>query len=269
MDSLIINQVKTLGLGTSGYLAGTSGPVGGLYTTQTQTQLSNNGYGIIRSGNKDVDSDNDGMPDYWELATGSNINTDDAMQIGSNGYTLIENYINWLGDLHATTYINTTIDIDLSKLAGGFTNMSPVYSTATALNGTAILLADNHTVRFTPTSDLSGIGSFHFTVNGSDNTSYTDTVRIAISRIKPTAINELKNKINIYPNPAANQIFVQIISDFKYEVYDALGKMALRGQSNQSGDNQKIDISKLNNGVYTLKITNNNVKTAYQFIKKK
>ena len=36
-----------------------------------------------------VDADHDGMPDYWELATGSNPSADDAMQLAPDGYTLL------------------------------------------------------------------------------------------------------------------------------------------------------------------------------------
>ena len=66
-------------------LSEATGPDSGLYTSQAQTGLDNNGYGLIRSGNKDLDTDNDGMPDYWEKANGSDVNVNDAMQIASDG----------------------------------------------------------------------------------------------------------------------------------------------------------------------------------------
>lgn len=56
-------------------------------------------YGVPSSwtvwkGNARIDSDNDGMPDAWETANGTDPNKDDAMTIAANGYTNIENYIN-------------------------------------------------------------------------------------------------------------------------------------------------------------------------------
>ena len=66
MDALIISQVMTLGKGTTGLGAGTVGPDGGLYTSQAQTGLPNNGYGAIAGGTRPTDTDNDGMPDNWE-----------------------------------------------------------------------------------------------------------------------------------------------------------------------------------------------------------
>src|SRR6185503_1611885 len=96
VDALVISQVRTLGRGTTGTGANTTGPDGGLYTSQTQTGLSNNGYGAIAGGTKPTDTDNDGMPDFWERTNGSNPAMNDAMQKAPDGYALIERYLNWL-----------------------------------------------------------------------------------------------------------------------------------------------------------------------------
>ena len=48
------------------------------------------------------DTDQDGMPDYWENGTGSNpgvANNNDASPSGS-GYTRLEDYLNWLAEPH-------------------------------------------------------------------------------------------------------------------------------------------------------------------------
>ena len=49
------------------------------------------------------DQNNDGMPDTWERANGSNPNADDAMMKAADGYALIEHYVNWLAGPHATS----------------------------------------------------------------------------------------------------------------------------------------------------------------------
>lgn len=46
------------------------------------------------NGEARIDTDGDGMPDWWETANGTNPLVDDAMVIASNGYANIENYIN-------------------------------------------------------------------------------------------------------------------------------------------------------------------------------
>lgn len=56
------------------------------------------GYPIMESGTPPVDSDHDGMPDKWELAVGLNpYDANDARgDRDGDGYTNIEEYINWL-----------------------------------------------------------------------------------------------------------------------------------------------------------------------------
>jgi len=168
MDSLIWSQVNSLG--TAGIL----------YTSQTATGLDSNGYGSIEGGTRATDSDNDGMPDFWESATGSSVSSDDAMTLGSDGYALIEKYINWLGTLHATVLKNGSADIDLQTFTSGFESVSPTYTVDNAVKGTAELESDGYTVRFTPAWDSMGLASFEFTVKGSDNTAYTAKVSVLV-----------------------------------------------------------------------------------------
>jgi Carbohydrate binding module (family 6) len=179
MDALIMNQVKTLGSGTSGTGAGTTGPTGSLYTTQTQTGLGNNGYGTISGGTVSLDTDGDAMPDYWERALGSNVTTADSMVVASNGYTRLENYINWLADPHVAGSGSSNIDILLTAYTGGFT-ASPVFTVTGAVNGSVSLLSDGKTARFVPTAGFSGLGSYKFTVTDSAGSTMTTTVGVLV-----------------------------------------------------------------------------------------
>jgi len=181
LDQLIIDQVRTLGHGTTGTGVGTVGPAGSLYTSQTQTGLSNNGYGALQGGARPTDSDNDGMPDFWEDATGSNPNTDDAMTKASNGYALIEQYLSWLAEPHAQTTVNTAVDIDLATMTLGFQGVSPTYSVTAQTCHSATLLADGHTVHFVPATDFTGVTYFDFTVDGSDGSTYGGHVLLVIA----------------------------------------------------------------------------------------
>lgn len=181
MDALIISQAMTLGKGTTGSGANTVGPDGGLYTTQTATGLDNNGYGTIASGTRPTDTDNDGMPDNWENANGSSPSTNDAMTKASDGYTLIEHYVNWLAGPHASTTTGTSVDIDLSAWATGFSTVSPTYSVSGAQNGTVTLNSDGHTAHLQPSAGCHGLAAFNFTVTGSDGTAYTNTVVVLVA----------------------------------------------------------------------------------------
>lgn len=54
---------------------------------------------------KPTDSDNDGMPDEWEKANGTNPNADDAMTIAANGYANIENYVNGISKSNVRAFL--------------------------------------------------------------------------------------------------------------------------------------------------------------------
>jgi hypothetical protein len=168
MDSLIWSQIASLGKS------------GQMYTSQTQTGLSNNGYGTIAGGTKPTDSDNDGMPDYWEKAMGLNSAKDDAMTIDANGYANIEEYINWLGMPHAWAQSGAAVDVDLTAFTSGFKSVSPTYTVASATKGSVAMQADGKTARFTPTAGASGLGSFSYTVKGNDGTTWTENVSVLV-----------------------------------------------------------------------------------------
>jgi len=82
VDAYLIDELTSLG--TKGII---------IKDETDPAQFSLGGPGVIRSGNKPLDSDNDGIPDEFEDKWGLNKNDpSDAMKLGSNGYTNIENY---------------------------------------------------------------------------------------------------------------------------------------------------------------------------------
>jgi autotransporter-associated beta strand protein len=184
IDDLVLSQVKTLGNGPTGTGAGSAGPDGSLYTSQSQTGLGNNGYGVINGGVAALDTDGDGMPDFWEQANGSNLGSNDAMTLDPDGYAKIEKYINWLAGPHAQTSTNTPVTIDLWQYTAGFTNASPTYLVSNPTNGT-VTLSNSHFAVFTPTAGLIGMGGFQFSVSASDGSAFTNSVSVAMSALQP------------------------------------------------------------------------------------
>ncbi len=256
LDRLILSQVKTLGKGTTGTGTGTTGPDGGLYTSQTQTGLSNNGYGTIKTGTKPVDTDNDGMPDFWEKTNGSNANSNDAMKVGSDGYALIEKYVNWLGDLHAQTNENVAVKVDLSQYAAGFSSVSPTYTVSGAKNGTVTLLSDGKTAQFTPSTNFYGMGSYQFTVKGSDNTAFTFTVAVAIVPSTVTGLDEeplevqKESGVAAFPNPFHSSFVLKAAGEFQYAVYTVSGEEVANG----TGENEVALGENLRSGMYVVRV---------------
>lgn len=180
VDALVVSQLQTLGKGTTGTGANTRGPDGGLYTSQSETGLSNDGYGDIAGGTPPTDTDGDGMPDFWEQATGSDAGSDDAMQKAPDGYARIEQYLNWLGAPHAVSRAGASVDVDLASLVPGFSDAAPVFGVTQPSCG-SVTLSDGHNARFTAPAGVSGVFTFTFTVTGSDGTTYAGHVGVAVT----------------------------------------------------------------------------------------
>lgn len=68
----------------------------------------------VYAGVKKQDTDNDGMPDIWEQANGTNPNSNDAMQKASNGYCNIENYINSITVDDRDFFLRTPVALELT-----------------------------------------------------------------------------------------------------------------------------------------------------------
>jgi autotransporter-associated beta strand protein len=164
------------------------GTIGQLWTSQTQDGLGNNGYGTLNTGYNPVDTDQGGPPDYWQLANGMNPNNPSDNSLGPDGYTRVEEYLNWLGGAHAIALSNSFVNVDLWQYTMGFTNVSPVYSVSNPSNGVVALLGNGHTAQFTPTSGFSGMASFGYYVTASTGDAMTDTVSVVVTGMTPPPI---------------------------------------------------------------------------------
>ena len=176
IDSLIWYQASTLG--KEGALVKSVGAMG---------LTKNDGWGEVIAGKPEVDTDKDGMPDYFEGAMGFNMGKDDAMVIGSDGYANIEKYINWLGTMHTRVLKNGSVDFDLRSITKGFLPVAPKYSVMSLENGSVTLLDDGYTARFTPNPGFMGLTAFKYTVKGNDGTEYTGRVEVLVENSDLTA----------------------------------------------------------------------------------
>ena len=85
---------------------------------------------------------------------------------------------------------------------------------------------------------------------------------LIVDYIKTIAVDQFENKIDltIYPNPAKDFIRVEmdLTQSTAFEIYATTGKLVLSGLLSQ--ENNIIDLSRLSNGLYLLKVENSFVK---------
>ncbi len=130
------------------------------------------------------DSDWDGLPDWWENLYGSNPNSpkgdfsDANADPDHDGYTVLENYLDWMATPHYYTTQGKAKTIDLAPLAAGFTK-SPVFSQAAVANGTSLKIKGSQmTVK--PAKDFKGITYVSFTVTDSEGSTMTRRIGILV-----------------------------------------------------------------------------------------
>ena len=88
----------------------------------SQTEVG--GYPVLPPDSRPAgwDTDQDGMPDYWELAVGTNPQLANNNHTNSDGYTDLEHYLSWLADLHASGPQDAALDVDLGLFTPAMTN---------------------------------------------------------------------------------------------------------------------------------------------------
>jgi pectate lyase len=89
VDKRIVFETLT---GTNFYVGSSSQAYpGGLIDSQTDV----GGWPVLHTAEPPIDTDNDGIPDEWEIANGLNPNDpEDRNLVGEDGYTMLERYLN-------------------------------------------------------------------------------------------------------------------------------------------------------------------------------
>ena len=140
-----------------------------------------------------LDSDQDGIPDFWETTFGQSPTNASNNQLSTNaaalGYTTLEEYVNWLAVPHAVAVTNTPVGIDLYQMSGNSGSLA--FSVSNAVNGTVYLTNvlngvtntgqfSNSIAIFTPSLNYSGYASFDYFVTNTDTLGYFGPVTVSV-----------------------------------------------------------------------------------------
>ena len=140
-----------------------------------------------------LDSDQDGIPDFWEKTFGQNPLVPSSNDFSTNaaaiGYTTLEEYINWLAVPHAVAVTNTPVGVDLYQMSGNSGSLG--FFVTNAVNGTVYLTnvlgsvtntgpLSNSFAVFTPNPNYSGYASFDYYVTNTDTEGYFGPVTVSV-----------------------------------------------------------------------------------------
>jgi hypothetical protein len=84
-----------------------------------------------------------------------------------------------------------------------------------------------------------------------------DSIVFTMLSIIPTSIDELSQKIKIYPNPAKNSIYIDSKEKGELILFSVTGKVLIR---KQISNKDILDVSNIANGIYFLQINNSRSK---------
>lgn len=225
-DMRMINETLTGSTSTIGSISGKPGLIdresdaGGYEEFPEETRSA------------DFDSDGDGMPDWWEIAAGYNPSvSDNNNDDDRDGYTALEEYLNWISEPNFIVSVDEIFTLDLKSLFAGFSAKEVKYT----VSAPSALSADiaGGVLQVIPTSDSGVLSSLKVTADNNDG------------------IGSMTRTVNLYVKGAKSAIS-DISADFNddsstvYSIYNVSGMLV---------GNSK-DLDGLPSGIYIVKATN-------------
>lgn len=153
------------------------------------------------------DTDKDGLPDFWEKAIGTNTTSPSGNFSDSNadpdkdGYTNLDDFLNWMAEPHYFVTSPSTQTVDLAALFRGYSKTSPTYTVASVVNGSVTI--SGSTATFKPSA--CGFASFNLTVK--DNAGATMTKKVGVFVDGSCTVSNIAPVVSI-TGPANNTTFV-------------------------------------------------------------
>lgn len=108
------------------------------------------------------------------------------------------------------------------------------------------------------------------TTNRKGNNLYIDNVKVFVGNTEPAGIVDLSAEVKLYPNPANESVYVELVgkrsSSVQIQLINVLGER-VRQVSSQSSGRIALDVSELDAGLYFLQVQANGLRTVKRFVK--
>lgn len=183
------------------------------------------------------------MPDWWEKAKGLNPNLEDNNTLNAEGYTALEEYLNWMAEPNYQILPGVESKIDLNALFVGFDKNSAFYGYECP-DGWNVMDNSDGTLSIEP--DINADGLFTIPVFcGDGTTEYTMT-----------------RNINLFVSSSATAIEspadIENGASASYQIYSVDGVLLKNGK----------DFKSLPQGIYILKVTDGKKVKSYKVVNK-
>ena len=185
-----------------------------------------------------------------------------TIDIGAHEFGLVREI-----SIHADAVLITenegTLQLSATVTPDDATVVSVVWS---VIDGTATATI-NQDGLLTATGALGGNGTVTVRATANDGSNVYDEIEITISN-QYTGINDLSSvRLNVYPNPARDFIYLEFDqqSDFLVHVIDMTGRIVISDKVYE--EKGRIDISELSDGLYFIKVGHQSESFTSRFIK--
>ena len=192
----------------------------------------------------DYDTDMDGLPDWWELMRGLNVNSpaqdfsDSNADSDGDGYTELEHYLDFLAQPHVILAPGQSYTIDMKTLFAGYTN-NPQFSaeeTETGILNSQFSILNSHvngSLLTVQGGNSASLSSINMSVRDADNATYSRRLCVAVTEHATTAIKEVKEDSSLFNSPSKTRGGKGALNS-KDAVYDLTGRKVAEGSVDSS-----------------------------------
>jgi hypothetical protein len=246
-DQRMIRETRDRSYSFVGSLSGIKGEI--------DDETDCGGIEVYPEGQRDAnfDTDQDGIPNWFETLKGSDVNTDNHLRdIDNDGYTDLEDYLNWMAEQHVMIAPGGMTNINMKTLFEGYTK-SPSYTYSGGEKLTLSIRSDT-TLTINAPSNYQGLQAMTLTVKDADGSMLTKQLNVAVSDIaEKTAVKDMES------------LNAEIV---KYQIFSNDGKLlrsvSLKNAKSLSG----LDFNDIGHGLYLVKATDSRNHThSYKVLK--